>query len=392
MSWQFIRSDSELATFIEAIDTDRWIAFDTEFHSEGKFRLTLCLLQVATKDRLVLIDPTTINDLTPFWHRICRNDTQIIVHAARSEMEFCHLAIGTFPYNIFDIQLAAAFAGFDYPLSFKTLAESLLNRSFMKSETRSNWLARPLSTKQIDYALGDVRYLKEMTDKLNETIEQKGRSTWVQEELNLFGAALHKSFNREPWISLCGIKGFSRHQLAIVRALWHWRNEESVRTESSPGRILRDDLLVELAQRSNPGTIRTLRGLERQPHLTAVLSKLIQEAKNLPENELPDLIAPKTSTKYQEIIPFLTSALGIVAGENQLPLTLLASAQELRNYLAYRFDKSAGTPPSKLATGWRYQLVGPVLEQILQGKLAMKLRIAGRPNLSLIDTSPNVEP
>ena len=159
MSYQFIRTDAELTAYLEQIRSNEWIALDTEFISEGKYRAELCLIQAATGDGPVLIDAPAIADLTPFWERLCAKETLILVHSCRSELEFCFRAIGRLPKNVFDIQLAAGFVGGDYPSSFKKIADQFVHIEIPKGETRTDWRKRPLSILQVEYALNDVLYL-----------------------------------------------------------------------------------------------------------------------------------------------------------------------------------------------------------------------------------------
>ncbi|MGL6195078.1 MAG: ribonuclease D, partial [Thermoguttaceae bacterium] len=126
MSYLFVESPQHLALLLEQMRESPWIALDTEFISEGRYESQLCLVQIAYNEGLALIDPLKIPDLSPFWEVLCDGGREVVVHAGRSEMEFCYRAIRRFPEWLFDVQLAAGFIGIDYPAGFRSLVEKLL--------------------------------------------------------------------------------------------------------------------------------------------------------------------------------------------------------------------------------------------------------------------------
>ena len=142
--FQYITSQRDLSRFLAENEDADWIGYDTEFISEGRYLPELCLVQVSTPHGNYIIDSLIVDDLTPFWERVCRDDTVSLVHACRSELEFCYRSIKRFPSRIFDVQLAAAFVGLGYPLNFKTLASVTINVDLDKSETLTDWRQRPL--------------------------------------------------------------------------------------------------------------------------------------------------------------------------------------------------------------------------------------------------------
>ncbi len=144
----------ELAAHLRAVGR---FAFDTEFVSEETFEPVLCLIQVATTERLAVIDPLAVRDLTPFWNVVNDPGVKVVMHAASEDLRICRLQTGTVPARIFDVQIAAGLVGFGYPLSLGNLVAQTLRVSVTGGETRTDWRRRPLSPPQLRYALDDVR-------------------------------------------------------------------------------------------------------------------------------------------------------------------------------------------------------------------------------------------
>src|SRR5262249_34563429 len=153
-----------------------------EFVSEDTFDPVLCLVQVASGDRLALVDPFAIHDLTPFWDVVCDPSVEVVTHAAGEDLRICWLQAGRLPKRVFDVQLAAGMVGYGYPLSLKRLTSSVLGVSLSGGETRTDWRRRPLTPGQVEYALDDVRHLLGLADVLSKRLAKLDRATWACEE------------------------------------------------------------------------------------------------------------------------------------------------------------------------------------------------------------------
>lgn len=378
MSYQFIQTQADLTSLLYETRSDDWLAFDTEFISEGKYRAELCLIQVAGPSGLSLIDAPKVGDLTPFWERLCDSHLTVIAHSCRSEMEFCFRAIGRIPNRLFDIQVAAGLVGLDYPAGFKKLGEEILGIEIPKGETRTDWRRRPLSLLQVEYALNDVYYLEAMTAKLRQMLAETGRSAWFEEEMRSYLARLCASFVDDRWLRISGCSGLGRLERAIVRELWRWRDQKASVGNRQPSRFLRDDLIVELAKRktSEPDRIAALRGLARRADLESLkteLSAAIDRALSLPPEALPEAAVQNSYPSYQVAVQFLMTVLHNAARRSGVSIHLLASPQDARDFVAFR----AGTLPagsvSRLDAGWRRELLDGLLDDALAGKIAIRL-------------------
>ena len=166
MNYDYLSTDQAIADFCRDIATASLIAFDTEFVSEDRYYPELCLVQVAAGDRLAILDPLAGADLGPFWQLVSTGTHITVVHAGREEFRFCRRASGARPVNLFDTQLASGLIGLDYPAAYGSLLQKLLGKTLGKGETRTNWRRRPLSKRQLEYALQDVIYLEPLYERI----------------------------------------------------------------------------------------------------------------------------------------------------------------------------------------------------------------------------------
>jgi ribonuclease D len=399
VDYQDINSDALLLQYCETLAKCKSIAFDTEFVSESTFRPVLCLVQVEADGQLAVIDALAITNMVPFWEVLAAPGHQTIVHAGRSETEFCIQAIGRPPANLFDVQLAAGFVGAEYPGAFGTLIAKFLGHSPSKHETRTDWLHRPLSKRQIEYALNDAHYLPPLHAIICERLHELGRMSWFQEEMVEWLADVERSLSQERWRRMSGIAGLDARALAIVRELYQWRENEAQRRDQPARRVLRDDLLIELARRgsSDVKRIHAVRGLERGDLLRrhADIAASIQRGLELPEAECPQRIPRDQMPQLSVLGQFLFAALGSICRQAHLAPNLVATPNDIRELIAYRTehksershagskhahsdDAAAHTaPPAKtpppLARGWRTDFVGRLFDDLLAGKMAIRI-------------------
>ncbi len=377
MSHETIASDEQLRRFCDDLADCKTIAFDTEFVAENTYRPLLCLVQTEAGGRLALIDAMAIEDMTPFWRAVAAPGRETIVHAGRVEAEFCLHAVGHMPSGLVDVQIAAGLAGIEYPAGFGTLLYKLLGLSPGKEETRTDWRRRPLSNRQIKYALDDVRYLPEVWDALKTRIRDLGRGPWLEEEMATWNDEVRRSFSRERWRRVSGNSGLSRRGLAVLRELWRWREAEAERRNCPVRRVLRDDLLVELARRQTASVkrIRAVRGLDRgdlQKHLPH-LGAAIQKALDLDEDDLPLTLRHSRLPQLALLGQFLYSALGTVCRQAELSPGIVGTPTDVRELIAHRIGLWDQGEPPPLARGWRAEFIGPLFDDLLAGKASLRI-------------------
>lgn len=380
VDFEHITTDRDLKTFCRELAGSPSIAFDTEFVSEHTYRPQLCLIQVAAGERMAVIDPQAVGDVSPFWEMLASPGHDTIVHAGREELLFCLSAVGKPPHALFDVQIAAGLVGYEYPAGYSSLMYKLLGRRLHKGETRTDWRRRPLSSGQISYALDDARYLVPMAAKLRARLEQLQRTDWLESEMEVWKADVDATRGGERWRKVSGTSGLSRRSLAVVRELWRWREREAEKRDSPTRRVLRDDLIVELAKRKSgdPKQIRALRGMERRDLERAVpqLADAVKRGLELADDQCPAPQRRETPTQLNLLGQFLSAALMSICRAAELAPSIVGTASDVRELVAYRLGLSegngAGEPPV-LGRGWRAEIVGRQIDELLSGRLAIRI-------------------
>ena len=378
MEHRTITRQNELVRFCDELAGEPSIAIDTEFVAERTYRPVLCLVQVATRERLTLIDAMALSDVTPFWQVVAGGEHETIIHAARSELEFCLEAADTLPRRLFDVQVAAGFVGAEYPAGYNSLIGRLLGEKPGRHETRTDWRRRPLTQRQITYALNDVRFLHPLRDAIHAALVRLNRLDWFEEEMQAVRGAFADSESNEPWRRVSGNAGLKPRQLAVVRTLWQWRDAEAHRRNKPARYVLRDDLIIEMARRATavPAQILSVRGMERGDLRRRVdeLSDAVRQALELPEDQLPKPIRRERTQEYSVLGQFLFAALGSLCREAELAPALVGTPSDIRDLIAYNAKEvKPATHVPRLARGWRAGFVGRLFDDLLAGKVAVRV-------------------
>lgn len=378
-NYELIADDEAFDKLIKELETADFIGFDTEFVSEDCYRPDLCLLQIATRDQFWIVDTKSISDAKRFWEVLVEGDHETVVHAGREELRFCLQATGKSPRNMVDIQIAAGFVGLEYPAAYSTLVSKLLGISLSKGETRTDWRRRPLTNRQLDYALQDVVYLASIRDVLLKKLEKLGRSAWLTDEIQNWQTDIEQYETQKRWRRVGGISGLSRRGLAIVRELWIWREKEGERRNRTPRRILRDDLIVELARRETSDSVRiqSVRGFERRElkrHIGEICD-CVQRGLDLPEDQLPKKSNYQSTPQLNLVGQFLTAAVGSLCRDASIAPAIVGTTQEIRELVSFRLGLRGnhGQEPPELAKGWRGELIGESINDLLAGRAGLRI-------------------
>ncbi|MFI4876832.1 MAG: ribonuclease D [Blastopirellula sp. JB062] len=376
MNYEYVESQAHLAALCDRLRSVSHIYFDTEFVSEDVYLPDLCLVQIAAGDILAIIDPKRIDDMSVFWDLIANGEHVSVVHSGREEFLFCYRATGKAPANLFDTQIAGGLIGMEYPASFGNLIMRLLNEKLPKGETRTDWRVRPLSSRQIEYALNDVAYLGPAAQELEKELIKLDRFAWLQEEMQSWQDALIEATQRSRWRNVSGTGSLNRRSLAIVRELWKWRDKRASAANIPARRILRDDLIAELAKRksSNVKQMRAIRGMQRNDlnRYFEEIAAAIQIALDLDESECPASQPSWNQGKQYGVLgQFLAAALGSICREARVAPSLACTVQDVRDLIAYHMDGAPESP--SLAQGWRAEVVGKTIEDLLDGSLVVRV-------------------
>lgn len=381
MQHETITSTAALHAFCEVLRSAKSIAFDTEFVSEDTFRPQLCLIQVAIHNRLAIIDPLEIEDVGPFWKVLTEGKHITVAHAAREEFLFCWRSTEHRPAQLVDTQIAAGLIGMEYPASYSGLLSKLLGVQIAKGETRTDWRRRPLSSRQLDYARQDVLHLQRLADRLRERLTQLGRSSWLGSEMDSWQSQLEQFERDEQWHRVSGSANLQPRSLAIVRELWRWRRDEAEQRNQPPKRILRDDLIVELARQKTADLqrIRAVRGMNfraAQKHQGAI-ARSIQQALDLPDHECPQRPSRRSTRSHLTLLTqFLSTALGSICRQANVAPGLVGSSQDIQDLVRFHLEsgQASGQSAPALARGWRAEIVGRAIDDLLAGKVSLRIQ------------------
>jgi ribonuclease D len=353
------------------------VAFDTEFLSEHTYRPELCLLQFATRERSAAVDPFEVRDLSSWWKLMASPDIAVVVHGGREEVRFCLWNAGARPGRVFDVQIAEGLLGRSFPLNYNAIVSRVLSVRTHGKETRTDWKRRPLTDRQIAYAIEDVEHLLEIYTKQSAALAGRARTAWAQAEFDRFVSDLEQEPLRENWRRLPGIQSLSARELAVARELYQWREEEGRQRDKPVRRVLRDDLIVELAHR-HPRDIADLlatRDMNRSDYKRSAPEMLsaIERGLALPAEQCPQVRRNDKDHDEQILAQLLSIALANRCAQMEVAMGLLGTTADLRHLVRWQVygDKSGEMP--RLMQGWKAEVCGDLLTDVLAGKIALRV-------------------
>jgi ribonuclease D len=372
------------------------LALDTEFVGEDTFIPRLELIQVATAATAAVIDFPAVQasgSLDVFWELICDAKIEKIVHAGRQDLDLFAIHAGQIPKPFFDTQIAAAMVGYGAQVAYANLVQRLHGKKLAKAHTFTNWSARPLSDDQIAYALEDVEFLLSIHTHLQDRLSTLGRLEWVSEEFARLETAVGEK-SREPQERYQRIRGWDTLKpkgAAVLRELAAWREAEARRRNVPRGRVMRDEVLLQLA-RHPPKSVNELRGL-RGVHSSEVdrqgeqLLATITSALALPPSAWPEVPRErKPDPESTGIVELLQAVLKARAAEEGIAPTMLATSSDLQTLVEAKQNRTALDVP--ILRGWRRQLAGDLLLQVVDGTVTITVdRISGALRMTQGSTS-----
>lgn len=373
-----ITTDHQLAELTDHIRRRGRFAFDTEFVSEDTFEPVLCLIQIATTERLAIVDPLAVHDLDPFWNTLLDPSIHVVMHASGEDLRICRTKTGEIPRNLFDVQIAAGLAGYSYPLSLVNLSYQTMRVSLPGSETRTDWRRRPLSPAQLQYAADDVRYLLEIEETLRNRLEELGRLDWAVAEFTEFLDSIDHRAEEERWRRLPGLHHLNRRSLEMARRLSDWREDAARRANRPLRHAMRDDLLVAIAKRQ-PGSRRELEALRdfNRPGLVArgaEILNVLAEARSVAEDDLPiPASRPDDGPGLSTVAGLLSSAMAFCCAQRGISTGLVAGVSDVKQLIRWRLDGCPEERTPVLMQGWRRAICGDVLMEILEGRRSVRV-------------------
>lgn len=364
----YIDTNEALALTCDTLRRSKVLCIDTEFHRETTYYPELALIQISNGETTCCIDPLPITDFTAFLAILNNVNIIKVLHASQQDLEIFNYLFNTLPSPVFDTQIAAGLLGYGEQIGYAALIHKELNIEIDKSQTRTDWMKRPLTRDQLLYAASDVYYLAKAYPKIIEKLESLDRLAWLQNDFSsLSKPEQYKVDTQSIWKKVKGNQKLKGEALVMLQALAAWR-EETAQTRNRPRRrILPDDALIDIA-RLKPETaekITQLRSLNKSRLNNEDATQLIQRMKNaqrLPKEHWPKHAKRhKLNAREDALVDALSSVLKLKADEHNITPTNLATRKDLEGLLQGQTD-------IPLMQGWRYLHAGQVIEEFLSGQ------------------------
>ena len=370
-----ITDTASLSDFCAPLHDEPYITVDTEFMREKTYWPILCLIQVGGADEAAAIDPLAEGmDLSPLYDLFDNQDVIKVFHAARQDLEiFLHLT-DRLPTPLFDTQVAAMVCGFGESVGYEQLVAKLANARLDKGSRFTDWSIRPLSDRQLTYALADVTHLRIAYEKLRDRLERENRTAWIEEEMKVLSK--HTTYRPDPMDVYKRIKGRKGNGkfLAVLRELAAWRENEAQRRDLPRNRVLRDETLVEIAHHTpdSPKALSRSRGLgDKAAHgpMGSAILAAVAKGTSLPRAEWPEPPArPDLPRGIGPISDLLKVLLKKVSEDTHVAGRLIASSAEVD--LIAGFGAEADVPAMR---GWRREIFGEDALKLRSGDLALSV-------------------
>ncbi|MFT5260435.1 MAG: ribonuclease D [Cryomorphaceae bacterium] len=361
--FDYIDSDQKLTQFCTQIANADWIAVDTEFMRERTYYAQLALIQVTCEYGSACIDPVAVSNLEPFTTIMQSPDCLKIMHSASQDLEVLNQVMGFVPSPLFDTQIAAGFMGAADQISYAGIVKDRLGIELSKEQTRTNWLQRPLTADQIEYAQLDVVYLKALTDQLSEQLDEKGRLQWHYDEC----AVLVKRYEQEDainqaWLRIKSVQSMDAKAQGVVQVVSAWREQLAQERDLPREWVLGKQAIVEIA-RAGPTDMQGLHSLEsltdkqRQRYGKTLIQLVEQAAENaspLPVHSPLDSAQRNQSkalmSKLRESAEVLSITPALLANRNSIEL-LVRGERDLPLLRTWRAEQIGSTLLQMLETG-----------------------------------------
>lgn len=377
IDYRWVDTQADLDPIVATLAEQPRYALDTEFHRERTYFPKLALIQVAWLgehgQELVLVDPLTV-DVTVFEH-VFRSDALCVIHAAQQDLDVLTHACGVAPHRIFDTQLAAGFTGYGTP-SLVSLLQGEIGVTPAKGDRLTDWLRRPLSEAQRQYAAVDVEYLLEVEERLRTRLERIDRMAWAEEAFEeLRDKPVSGADPEGAWLRLKDTRSLRPKARTVARSVAAWRERRAMRTDVPVRQVLPDLAILGVSQRA-PTTLRELsqaRGVDERHSRGGIAEEILEAVAAAKGAEPPD--APKSSDDLDRTlrpaVALISAWVGQLARDERIDSALLATRADIVALL--RGDEDA-----RLATGWRGELLGDGIRDLVAGRRGLTFDGEGR--------------
>ncbi len=372
---QIITTTDELMRLSTALATEPFITIDTEFIRDATYWPRLCLIQVAGAKEEAIIDPLAAGiDLAPFIELMMNESVLKVFHAARQDLEIFFHMTGNVPHPIFDSQVAAAVCGYGDQVGYETLVRKICDEQVDKSSRFTDWSRRPLTNKQLTYALGDVTHLRVIYERLQKRLKKAGREHWLQEEMGTLSSPATYTLHPEDAWKRLKIRTGNRRYIAILREVATWREIEAQTRDVPRNRVLKDDAILEVASHAPTSfeDLNNLRGVPKGFGKSAAGKALLKaieigsaaDTSNIEpatrKDQLPHGVGP-----MMELLKVLLKA---KCEEHEVASRMIATVSDL--------EKIASTSSEDIAAlnGWRREVFGEDALRLKRGEIGLAVQ------------------
>ncbi|AGF74601.1 ribonuclease D [Bartonella australis AUST/NH1] len=368
---KLITQTTDLEIAIAALRNSDFVTVDTEFIRETTFWPRLCLIQLASPKATILIDPIAPDiNLQPFFDLMTDEKIIKVFHAARQDIETIYHLGEVIPSPLFDTQIAGSICGFGDSISYDQIVQRCTGHRLDKSSRFTDWSCRPLSKKQLLYALADVTHLRDVYISLKKQLKENQRTHWMDDEIAiLLAPATYDIPEDEVWKKVKG-KVKKPRELAVLQKIAAWREREARKHNIPRRRILKDECLIEIAiqQPKNESALKCLRSIGKNWNNSSTKQTLIKAIHEGLEADIATLPAlPKRNPindKTAAAIDLLKVLLKLVANENDIAPKIIATSDDLE-----KIANGILTHNIPAMNGWRYKIFGQKAEQMLKGQI-----------------------
>jgi len=368
-----ITDSAEVAAFCDRLKGEPYVTIDTEFMRERTYYAQLCLIQIAGRDEAAAIDPLAKGiDLEPVFELMADESMLKVFHAARQDLEIFYHLTGRVPHPVFDTQVAAMVCGHGDQVGYEAIVRKVAGEHIDKDSRFTDWSRRPLSDKQIRYALADVTHLRTVYEAIAAELDASGRTAWIEEEMSvLTGEGTYRVDLDQVWQRI-KMKGRKPRQMAILRELAAWREETAQSRDVPRNRVIKDDALVQIALQQ-PKSAQELNNVRLVPQGFSrsedgkALVEAVNRALALPDDQLPkkQVNGRPPAEAPAALVDLMKTLLRAKCEMEGVAPRLVANMADIERFAA------EDDPESPLAHGWRHEIFGKDAQRLKQGKLAL---------------------
>lgn len=369
----FINNQKDLVAFVQRAASTSVLAIDTEFLREKTYYPRLCLLQMATDGETVIVDPFAVEDLKVLAGILQDQGIVKLFHAATQDIEILYREVGVMPSPVFDTQVAAALLGHTQQIGYGALVSSVCGVQLRKMDSFTDWSRRPLSNSQIDYAADDVVYLPKIYNQMVGELTKKGRLRWLDADFAaLIDPDRYEQDDRDRYKRLKRVSQLNRKQLSAARELAAWREEKAKRHDIPRKWVITDEQIVEACKREacSIDELFMVRGLSDRMSTKEArcVVAAIRTGLELPKDQWPANDRPSRNEANVDIqLDVMSALVRLRARENDIAFQTLASHNDLA-------EVARGHQDVEVLRGWRREIVGNELIELIEGRLELSLR------------------